>query len=227
MMAASFSGFTKSYEKNCFSEHIRESIHINETRKPIYSSLTNGRSEGIFKLLLTSERFTLPVAKFYDWRAEDFQKNGVPLFCYEFMSMNATPAFNPQELVVPKEKFVSYDYRPVKQMLLAAIRAKDISEIKLVAYEAVAELEKTPEYHCMLRHMLESIYRFAYFLPKQIEAAESRGLKSPLGMSLEVMRLHALSLGTSNHIDEKSAPIQEDGIPILCSELPRLMDDLR
>ncbi len=225
-MATSLAGVTNAYAKDCFSDHIRESISVNSLRKPIYSKFTNGRSDKIFTELILGERLTLPVAMFYDFRAQSFQKKGTPLFCKEFKSMNKTPTFRTDHFVPLTYKYSPFDYKTVRHDILKAISIKDMEAIKLITLEAIDELKNAPDYHCMTRHFLESIYRFAYFLPKQIESARDHQLSSPLGISFEVMKLHAISLNTLAHIDDLSAPIQAEGIPILCSELPNLMDDL-
>jgi hypothetical protein len=226
LMTQSLPGFTKSYDTNCFAEHIRESIVINTARKPVYAALTNGASDRVFKQLILSEQLTIPVAMFYDLRARKYQQKNVPLFCHEFMSMTATPDFDPERRVIPAEKFEPYDFQNLKRDLNAAVTRKDVDAIKRLSLEAIHVLEKAPAFHCMLRHIIESIYRFAYFIPLQAERAEKAGLKSPAGISFEVIRLQILSLSFSAEIDVWSAPIQAKGIPILCAELPRLMDDL-
>lgn len=96
MLAVSFTSYAKSYEQNCFAEHIRESIVINSARKPFYRKLTGGKSDEVFNFSITSERASLIPAAYFDWKARAYQKKGVPLFCYEFMSMNATPDFDPE-----------------------------------------------------------------------------------------------------------------------------------
>jgi hypothetical protein len=226
MTATSFAGHTRPLEKNCFAQHIQESIEVNSQRKPFYSKLTQGHSDKIFTELILGENLALPVAKFYDFRARSFQKKGMPLFCHEFLPMNRRPTFRTDQLKPLKEKFVPFKYVSVRHELMKAISKKDNETIKRIAFEAIEDLKSAPGYHCLARHFLESIYRFSYFLPTQIESAQKNNLSSPLGITMEVMRLHALSLNTCSHIDRLSAPIQAMGIPVLCSELPHLVDDL-
>ena len=226
MLLASFAGFTKSYDQNCFGDHIRESIVINSTRKPIYEKLTNGRSNKIFNFLIASERLSLVPASYYDLKAREYQERGVPLYCYEFMSMTATPDFDPNNRVIPKEKFEVFDWKSYKKRLDVAIDRHDVDEIKRVSLEAVRALDAFPNYYCMLRHMFESIYRFAYFLPMQEEASIKAGLNSSAKLSMSMIKLQMLALVSSYKIDQWSAPIQQEGIPVLCSELPKLLDDL-
>lgn len=226
MITASFSTYAKSYTDNCFSDHIKESIVINKERKPFYSKLTNGRSNKVFNFLITSETLTLPLAKIYDFRARKYQKNGVPLFCYEFMSMDATPRFDLEKRVIPTEEFEEFDWKSYKKRIDVAVKAKDAEAIKEISYEALTALKAYPHYYCMLRHLFESIYRFAYFMPLQVEAAEKAGLKSPAKLSMNVIKMQLLALISANKIDQWSAPIQKEGIPLLCSELPLLLEDL-
>lgn len=226
MLLASFKGYTISYDKNCFGDHIRESIVINSHRKPIYEELTQGRSNKIFNFLIASERLSLIPAAYYDLKAREYQERGVPLYCYEFMSMNATPDFDPERRVIPTEKFEAFDWKSYKKRLDLAIDRNDVNEIKRVSLEAVRALDAYPNYYCMLRHMFESVYRFAYFLPLQEEASLKAGLKSSAKLSMSMIKLQMLALVSSYRIDQWSAPIQKEGIPILCSELPKLLDDL-
>jgi hypothetical protein len=225
-MAASWEGYAMSYQKNCFGDHIRESIVINTARRPIYAELTDGKSDRVFNFLIATERLSLIPAAYYDFRAKAYQKKGVPLFCYEFMSMNATPDFDPENRQIPTERFSAFDWRFHKDRLNHAIAAKDAELVKEVSLQAIRALDGWPHYYCMLRHMIESVYRFAYFLPKQVEAASAAGLKSPANLSFEVMALQMLAIGSAYKIDVWSAPIQAKGIPLLCSELPNLLSDL-
>jgi hypothetical protein len=226
MVSGSFLTHAKSYESDCFSLHVRESIEINSTRKPIYSQLTQGRSDKIFNFLIGAERLSLIPAAYYDWKAKKFQKKGVPLFCYEFMSMNSSQDFNPKTMIIPKETFEPFDWKTYEGKLKDSLNKKDAVEIKKISLEAIKALSAYPNYYCMLRHMLESIYRFAYFLPIQEHASRDVGLGSPAKLTFGLIKLHLLSLVSAYQTDLWSAPIQKEGIPILCSELPKLLDDL-
>ncbi len=215
-----------SPETNCFAHHIHESIVINTARKHFYSRLTKGHSDEVYNLLILTERLSLPMALVYDLRASGFQKKGVPVFCREFVSINATSTFDPSNIKIPTDKFVPFNYGPVKAQLKKAIAVGDMDAVKRLSLDAVVELNKTPSYHCMVKHIFESVYRFAYFLPKQVEAARNAGLKSPSPLLIDGIKLHLLALLGSAQIDKKSAPIQAQGIPVLCAELPHLLDGL-
>src|SRR5688500_1630378 len=91
LMNNAFAGYAKSYDTFCFQEHIKESISINKARKKVYAELTNGRSERIFNKLIGYEYITLAPATFFDLKALPYQKQGMDLFCHEFMSMIRVP----------------------------------------------------------------------------------------------------------------------------------------
>lgn len=225
-MTIALSGYAKSYESFCFQGHIRESISINKERKKVYSELTNGRSDKIFNTVIGYEYVTLAPATFFDLQALSYHKNGLDLFCHEFMSMVRSPNFDPEARVIPEEAFRPFDWKFYKERTSNALKHKDITEVRKTALEALVELKSQPRYYCFSRHLFESIYRFAHFLPLRSKQAEKLGLKDPADIMFNVMKLHLLGIKDSHRIDVWSQPIQMSGIPILCSEIPDLLFDL-
>lgn len=225
-MATSLSGYTKSYDSFCFQEHIRESIAINKERKQVYAELTGGRSNKIFNLLISYEYLTLAPATVFDLQALSYQKNGMDLFCHEFMSMIRTPAFNPERKVIPQEQFKPFDWKFYKNRMNEAIKHRDLVEVRKTSIEALLELKSQPSYYCFSRHLFESIYRFAHFVPLRELQASEMDLKDPTHLMFKVMKLHLLGLKDSHRIDLWAQPIQMSGTPILCSEIPDLLFDL-
>lgn len=221
-----FATYAKSYESFCFQEHIKESISINKERKQVYSQLTNGRSDRIFNTLISYEYVTLAPATYFDLKALPYQKNGMDLFCHEFMSMNRAPEFDPEQRKIPQEKFKPFDWKFYKARIADALKHRDALEVRKAAVEALVELKSQPHYYCFSRHFVESIYRFAYFVPLRARQAEEMGLKDPTEMMFTVMKLHLLGLKDCHKVDLWSQPIQMSGIPILCSEIPDLLFDL-
>lgn len=223
---SSFAGYAKSYDSFCFSHHIKESISINSERSKVYSKLTNGRSDRIFNKLISLEYVTLAPATYYDLKALPYQKNGMELFCHEFMSMIRTPRFDPATRIIPRESFKPFDWKFYKRRVLEAIETEDVREVKKVTLEALIELKAQPNYYCMTRHFFESIYRFAHFTPLRSTQAEEMDLKDPTKMMFSVMKLHTLAIKQCHGLDLWSQPIQMSGIPLLCTEIPDLMFDL-
>lgn len=218
--------YEKSYQTNCFREHLLESIKINRSRKKDYARLTNGKSNKIFSKLIAYEYLSLVPATLFDMKARKYQKKGMDIFCHEFMSMKHAPSFDITHRKSPRDEFTNYDIEFVIKKLKAAIAAGDDREMREISISALLDLKKMPSFYCMTRHMIESIYRFAHFYPKRREQAKSLSLKDPARMILNVIHLHVLGLKESYNIDLLSYPIQKSGIPILCSELPDLLFDI-
>lgn len=225
-MNNSFAGYTKSYETFCFQGHIKESISINKSRRKVYAELTDRRSDRIFNKLIGYEYVTLAPATFFDLKALVYQKQGMDLFCHEFMGMIRTPDFDPNTRIIPKEQFKPFAWKFYKERITAAIKHGNATEVKKASLEALVELKSMPNYYCFTRHFIESIYRFAHFVPLRSQQAEELGLKDPRKMMFSVMKLHTLGMKDCHGIDLWSQPIQMSGIPILCTEIPDLLSDL-
>lgn len=214
--------YGKPEQNDCFAGHIREAIQSNKESKRFYSHLTAGASDRIYTKLIRSEYFTLPLATFYDFKVRRYETVGVPVFCDVFLSMKNGSG----EVSVPEESFQPFDWKPYSVSLKLAIKAQDLSKVKELSLRAVTDLREMPRYHCMLRHMFESIYRFAHFIPLHEELARKKSLKSPREISFAVLSLQVKTFKFSSDLDQLSGPIQEAGIPVLCAELPPLLEDL-
>jgi len=225
-MNNSFAEYVKSYDTFCFRKHITDSISINKSRRKVYAELTDGRSDRIFNKLIGYEYLTLAPATFFDLSALPYQKQGVELLCHEFMSLIRTPDFDPTTRTIPTERFVPFDWKFYKERISTAIQHGKSTEVKQATLEALVELKSMPNYYCFTRHFIESIYRFAHFIPLRSQQAEEMGLKDPSKMMFQIMKLHTLGIKDCHGIDLWSQPIQMSGIPILCTEIPNLLSDL-
>jgi hypothetical protein len=223
LITISFNGHAKSHQSFCFQGHIKESIAINKNRKKIYSKLTQGKSNRIFNELITYERLTLLPAAIYDLKALKYQKKGMDLFCKEFLPLVQTPV---PEIKIPQETFSLFDWKFHKKKIVQALNTQNAKIVKEVTLEALVELKSQPNYYCLTRHFIESIYRFAHFVPLRRSEAAARGLKDPAKFMFSLMRIQALGLMGSIGIDLKSQPIQESGIPMICAEMPSLLSDI-
>jgi hypothetical protein len=223
LITISFNGHAQSHQSFCFQGHIKESIAINKDRKKTYSKLTQGKSNRIFNELITYERLTLLPAALYDLKARKYQKQGMDLFCKEFLPLVQTPI---PELNIPQERFTLLDWRLHKKKILQALNTHDANKVKEVALRALVELKSQPNYYCLTRHFIESIYRFAHFVPLRRSQAAARGLKDPAKLMFSLMRIQAMGFMGSVNIDLKSQPIQGSGIPMICAEMPNLLSDI-
>ncbi|HEV2132239.1 MAG TPA: hypothetical protein VGR27_14085, partial [Longimicrobiaceae bacterium] len=209
-------------EHDCFQRHLREAIQLNRERLPLYSHLTQGASERISRRLIWSERLALPVAWYIDRRASGYLQAGIPLVCDEFVSMELTPAFrartpNPPQ---PLSAFQQVDTHRVRGAIRSSYREGGFPGVSTVLEAELRLLEEAPTYHCMLRHLLESALRIANLAPIQAARAEALGMDSPEGLSWLLLRLHLLTLEDAARLDRAAAPLQAEGIPIICQDVP-------
>ena len=226
LMGTSLAAHANTFKTYCFKKHIKDSISINKERKKIYSGLTNGKSNSIYNEFIDFEYLTNVITPIYDLQALPYQKQGINLFCDEFMDLIREPEFDPNNRQIPAEMFQQLDWKYHHKQIAGAIKHEDVSEVKKVTIEALIEIKSLPNYYCLTRHFYESIYRFAHFVPLRVKQAEEKGLKNPTNLMFRMMKLQALGLRGSYGIDVKSSPIQMSGIPIICSEIPALLSDL-
>ncbi len=209
-------------EHACFQRHLREAIQLNRERLPLYSRLTQGASERISRRLIWSERLALPVAWYVDRRASRYLRAGIPLVCDEFVSMELTPGFRARSPAAPQPltAFRAADTRDLRRAVRGSYRESGFPGVSAVLEAELRLLEEAPTYHCMLRHLLESALRIANLAPIQAARAEALGMDSPEGLSWLLLRLHLLTLADAARLDRIAAPLQAEGIPIICQDVP-------
>jgi hypothetical protein len=210
-------------KRDCFRQHLLEAIKLNKDAMVSYGKLSMGASDRIFRRLIRAERIGLIFALYLDRKAQIYVENGIPLFCEEFIPIELSLG-QLTKFIPPEEDFQIVTWSYIKKKLETAIDEGNFEKIRDAASEGIRIFEKQPHFYCMLRHVFESIYRISHFAPLRIEASKEIGLPSPKKIILKLIRLHVRSLKASNQIDEWSAPLQSQGIPILCRELPRIME---
>jgi hypothetical protein len=205
-----------------FAGHLEEALHVNLERMPLYARLTGGESERISRRLVRYERLALPLARWVDRRARPWNARGIGVVADDFVPMAGTPPFRERsaEPPLPLFDFRPADARRIRRALAAALKTGGFAGIAGALREELHALEPAPCYHCMLRHLLESMLRVATLAPVHAARAEAAGMKSPAGLSRLVLRLHLFTLGDAAKLDALAAPIQARGIPILCQDVP-------
>lgn len=207
----------------CMERHLREAAALNKARMPLYDSLSGGRSRGISRRLIWTERLALPVAWWVDWRARTFQRAGIPIVCDDFVPMAHTPAFRPRAVEPPQplSAFVPADARRIRRTVQRAQRVGGFAAASTVLERELRALAGAPEYHCMLRHLLESALRVSNQAPRYAAEARARGLLGdPAALSRSMLDLHLVALRDAARLDRRAAPLQAEGIPILCQDVP-------
>jgi hypothetical protein len=210
-------------QDKCFENHIQESIAINLKMKQFYSLQTHKQSDRIFNFLILSEKAALIGAKYFDREAKKFHIQGQDIFCQEFVPMSLK-SIKPK--ILSNSIPITFNWQKYSKLLKREIRLRDFDAIKDYSLEALKILETQPQYHCFTRHLLESIYRFAHFV--QVRENQSLLLNgdSPKHLLARAMEFQRVGLWGAHKIDQMSQPIQMEGIPILCEQLPPLLDGI-
>lgn len=215
----------------CVNQHILEAIELNKQRKPLYIHITQGKSDSISNLLIASEYLSLLYGKLLDSYAFPYQQAGIPILCDEIISMDHTPSFLPTVPLTRDEQH--YIYHPPETERYTQVM-KDVYQathnFSLLAQITENELEKIkhlPHFHCMYRHLLESILRACKLAPNHIENAWSLHIDPQGVMQLSWLfisfQLSSFELGMA--LDIRAFPLQKAGIPIICRDVPPIPPD--
>lgn len=201
-----------------------ESIQLNKKKKIEYREITQGKSDIIYTRLMIGEGIGKILARPYDRKIKPYTEAGIDLFCQEFKTMHDVPLVRFQE--IPDEELIALDTKTLKKKLKKAIQEKDLNKVQSIALQSMEELSNSPHHNCMTRHLLESIIRLSYFYPKRKLEALKKNLEDPIHLYQNVLTSHIAGIDGSVTIDKLCYPIQKSGVPILCRELPNLLDDL-
>jgi hypothetical protein len=207
---------------SCFSEHVSDAIRLNQARAPRYAALSYGDSRSLSRVMILSERLSLVPAGLLELRARSFQKAGIPILCADFLSMATTPVF--QDRFPFKAPHISR-FRPLPLGQWAQTLSDALDEgfpaVHETARRLLGEIDGPPGFHCMARHLLESVARVSYLAPQYEEMAAKKRLRhSPAGISRSVIRLHLNVLWLAGRVDRQAAQLQSRGIPIVCQDVP-------
>lgn len=207
----------------CLGRHLEEAIELNLERMPVYAAWSDRRSEPVSDRLIRQERGALAPAAWVDRRARRYQEAGVPIVCAEFVSMALTPPLPASPLPPPAHAFEAAEpAEALRARLAAAYGADGFAGVAAAADAALERLAPQPPFHCMRRHLLESIWRIALLGPHHERTARERGLESPRALSETLLRMHLAMLPEAAELDIAAAPLQARGIPILCGDVPAL-----
>jgi hypothetical protein len=210
-------------QSRCMERHLREAARINRERMPLYDSLTGGRSRSISRRLIWTERLAIPVAWYVDHRARPFQRAGIRIVCDDFVPMENTPVFRDRaaDPPPPLSAFVPADARRIRRTVERVQERGGFPAASEALRVELARLEGTPAFHCMLRHLLESALRISDQAPRYAAQAREQGLRgSPERISAALLDLHLAVLDEAAGLDRRAAPLQAEGIPILCQDVP-------
>ena len=209
---------------DCFVKHIEEAINLNKERRGLYKQQSGGSSVKISDALIWFERLTLLSARWFDWQAKPWQKKGIPLLCSEFVSMDLTPRFDP--IKSPQEEArLSLNIRDLTKSLRSSLGSNEHDLLGIVS-RSLRGIESEPNYHCMQRHLIESIGRTAKLIPVYEKMALARGLEKPTPILKQFLGLQIWGLKFGRWLDSMARPLQEKGLGIICNDIPFIPMDI-
>jgi hypothetical protein len=212
-------------QKHCVSHHLREAIDLNSERLEKYFAVSGGRSLPISLRLVTLERAILLVVPALEIPAKFYQKRGVPVLCLDMVPMEDAPPFV-ERVSTPVEPYSPRSGRELKDKLARLYDQGKLEPLEEALEKELAELHEAPSYHCMTRHLLESILRSARLEPLYERMSVERGLPKPNFISKTFIRAQIRQLAKATEIDDEAAPLQAEGIPIICRDVPPIPTDV-
>ena len=206
---------------DCFQAHLTEAIEMNEGRSPRYEKLTQGRSREISSKLIQGEKDALQMARYIDDLAARWQEQGVGIVCQDLVSMSLTPRFKDRISV----RYSLADYKAPDAVALQkrqeqAFLQGGFATLSQQLEVEIEDLKTAPAFHCLTRHLLESLLRVSNLVPVHLKKAAELGLDSTADLSMLLIQLHQAALSSAVELDTQAAPIQAEGIPIVCQDVP-------
>jgi len=206
----------------CFRTHMAEAIELNLDRMPLYADLTDGVSRPISASLILGELASLAVSDAVDGAARPYQAEGVCIVCDDFVSMETVPAFREtfEFDPLPISEFEPLDPARLVDLILDTYACGGFEGLSDALEAEIEELEAFPNFHCMVRHLLESILRMSNLAPLHDREATRLGLPSTRDLSWSLVRMHTLVFAAAVEVDATAAPLQAEGLPIICRDVP-------
>ena len=151
----------------------------------------------------------------FDLWNQPYQRAHFHLICESYVSMDLVPAFGalqqrsngqavPWSSLGLKMAFFKGDFADIKAKSLVGIRALSVD----------------PGSHCLTRHLLESIARIASLAATGDKKALAQGLPPPRNIFRSMIFGHLAMLDWATSIDRSALPLQKEGLPILCQDIP-------
>jgi len=216
-------------DKNVFSLHIKEALAINMQRKTEYAQVTNGKSLVTSRAMIWGELLSLPVAKYYDWRAVKFNKQGIPIVLNDFVSMDDIKPCSSKPQYSSTADFLTFTYirselKTYSQQLKAAIALLDFRKICALTAELIDKVfeqeNKSQAHFAMLIHILESI---GFAAANSIEYSKmSNGATDKLSKALIKLQSNPMTLSLAVKIDSSAQKAHALGAGIIVNDVPSI-----
>jgi hypothetical protein len=211
----------------CITQHLKEAMVLNRERMPRYATLSNGRSNEIIRDLISLEQQMLIPSKILDRLARKYHQEGIPVFCQDMMPMHLTPDFESsyRDGAPALKDYITPSARHIKADLRRGLREGGFAGLDYQAMKWYRVYAQEPRFNCMIRHFLESTVRSARLAQKYDQYAQDNKLNSPNRLMLRYLQLSFLSFSQAISLDRRAAPLQAQGIPILCQDVPHIPFD--
>ena len=207
---------------NGFYKHVCEAIFINRNRSKLYSSISNGKTRKLSRLLILSEYLTLPIALYFDYIGKKYNKLGIPIVKNDFAPMKIN-AWDKKPL--RNSNMAKKHKKELKSILKNGIRKiqKSINSL-LKAYQEnldlldiIREYEKQNNLHlAMIKHISESM---ALILKNGIQySLQSNGKTEKLSISM--FHIHLFALNRAIIIDSIANKFHQNRIGIIVNDMP-------
>ena len=209
-------------QADCFVSHMREARRMNMERKPVYAELSDRRSLVISNQLIQSESLGLATAWSFEQLTRPLRRQGIHIFCDDLVGMSSTPRMSDllHEPTDPSQ-FDPMLAQQARGRLTEAFRGQNYQRLGTVATEIVDELRETPRFHCMARHLTESIARAALLAEGHIQKAHEVGKGwMAQGIINNYIHMQIAAFSVAGRLDAEAMPLQAEGLGIICDDVP-------
>lgn len=212
-------------QKNAFYLHLKEAIHINQQRKPLYLQQTQGKSAAVSRLLIMSEKMSLPIAHYFDWRARKLNQQGIAIVAEDFVPMDDilppdTSPLYPQCAAPTHIKAAQQLVKSFNRQVKTVLNSYDFGAACATIEDALQQIEQIEHnaqaHFAMLKHLLESI---GFAAVNAIEYAHaSQGASRRLSRQLVKIQLTGLPIAIK--VDAQAQKIHQLGVGIVVNDVP-------
>lgn len=218
----------KNRQQLCFYRHLSDAVKVNNERKPYYSKITAGISEGTSNNLIRNERMLMPVALWLDIRAQKFIKKGVPIVCNDFVEMSDIDSKEAKPIyanIANESVFESLnsDFEKAKTEMRKYNQQNDFKKVGDVAYNLLLNVEniekETKSSFCMARHVIDSLGLAAVHAGKY--SKDSGGDIDSFAQSFVGTQISGLSNSILD-IDRGAQKAHQLGAGIVCNDVPKI-----
>ncbi|MCM0606927.1 MAG: hypothetical protein KA715_12625 [Xanthomonadaceae bacterium] len=202
---------------NCFTQHLREAMLVNETRGKTYSKLTHGKTNSISKELIFLDWIGTFASPYFDSRSKKtLSKNDLPLLC------EVIPPFLPvlqQEIKlnapIDLSEYRSFSVEKISRAIYSAHREGQLKKAQLEIQKIISDINQNTRFNCLTRQFLTS-------MDLLINVAHDSPSQGAQDLAWDSIRASLYQLRLLSQIDRSAAPFQAQGIPIICAEIPEL-----